>query len=42
MLTIYDTKSYTEPLPALIKNKKLMTLDLIIGSVKDAELQPAG
>jgi hypothetical protein len=24
---IYDTKSYTEPLPALIKNKKIDQLD---------------
>ncbi len=34
---IYDTKSYTQPVPYLIKNKKLDSLDLIIGSVKDAE-----
>jgi len=35
--TIYDTKSYTQPVPYLIKNKKLDSLNLIIGSVKDAE-----
>ncbi len=35
--TIYDTKSYTLPIPTLIKNKKLDKLDLIIGSVKDFE-----
>jgi hypothetical protein len=34
---IYDTRSYTEPLSALIKNKKLDGLDLIIGSVRDAD-----
>ena len=34
---IYDTKSYAEPLPALIKNKKIDQLDLIIGSVRDLE-----
>ena len=34
---IYDTKSYTEPLSALIKNKKIDNLDLIIGSVRDSE-----
>lgn len=35
--TIYDTKSYTQPVPYLIQNKKLDSLQLIIGSVKDAE-----
>jgi len=35
--TIYDTKSYTQPVPYLIQNKKLDSLNLIIGSVKDAE-----
>ncbi len=35
--TIYDTKSYTQPIPYLILNKKLDSLNLIIGSVKDAE-----
>jgi hypothetical protein len=34
---IYDTKSYTEPLSSLIKNKKLDNLDLIIGSVRDVD-----
>src|SRR5665647_1258423 len=32
---IYDTKSYTSPVDQLIKSKKLDSLDLIIGSVKD-------
>lgn len=35
--SIYDTKSYKESVPDLIKNKKLDSLQLIIGSVKDAE-----
>jgi len=35
--SIYDTKSCKEPVPDLIKNKKLDSLQLIIGSVKDAE-----
>ena len=35
--TIYDTKSFSEPLSLLIKNKKLDKLDLLIGSVKDIE-----
>jgi len=40
---IYDTKSYTQDVPYLIRNKKLDSLNLIIGSVKDAEyLQLAG
>lgn len=34
---IYDSKSYTQPVNQLIKNKKLDSLDLIIGSVKDAD-----
>lgn len=34
---IYDTKSYTLPVDQLIKSKKIDSLDLIIGSVKDAE-----
>jgi ABC-type branched-subunit amino acid transport system substrate-binding protein len=34
---IYDTKSYTQTIPNLIKSKKLDSLQLIIGSVKDAE-----
>ncbi len=35
--SIYDTKSFTESVPNLIRNKKLDSLQLIIGSVKDAE-----
>lgn len=35
--TIYDSKSYTQPVSWLIQNKKLDSLQLIIGSVKDAE-----
>ncbi len=35
--SIYDTKSYTEKVPDLIRNKKLDSLQLIIGSVKDEE-----
>lgn len=34
---IYDTKSYTNSLNYLIENKKLDSLDLIIGSVRDAD-----
>ena len=34
---IYDTRSYTEPLSALIKSKKIDNLDLIIGSVRDID-----
>ena len=34
---IYDTKSYKEPLSALIKNNKLDKLDLLIGPVRDFE-----
>ncbi|MEN9570292.1 MAG: hypothetical protein RL172_1523 [Bacteroidota bacterium] len=34
---IYDTRSYTEPLSSLIKNKQLTQLDLIIGSVRDID-----
>ncbi len=41
--TIYDSKSYNQPVSWLIQNKKLDSLQLIIGSVKDAEyLQLAG
>ena len=36
---IYDTKSYTQPLPWLMKNKLLDSLDLIIGSVKDVDFK---
>lgn len=35
--TIYDTRSYSSPVQYLIQNKKLDSLQLIIGSVKDAE-----
>lgn len=35
--TIFDTKSFSEPLALLIKNNKLDKLDLIIGSVKDID-----
>ena len=34
---IYDSKSYTQPINTLIKNKSLDSLDLIIGSVKDED-----
>jgi hypothetical protein len=33
----YDTRSYSEPLSFLIKNNKLDSLNLLIGSVKDAD-----
>ena len=36
---IYDTKSYTQSLPWLIKNKLLDSLDLMIGSVKDIDFK---
>jgi hypothetical protein len=36
---IYDTKSFTEPLKRLIQNKKLDSIDLIIGSVKDVDFK---
>jgi len=35
--TIYDTKSYSQPLSYLIKNNKLDNTDLLIGSVKDVD-----
>lgn len=35
--TVYDTKSFSQPMPNLIKNKKLEHLDLIIGAVKDQD-----
>jgi hypothetical protein len=35
--TIYDSKSYTQPISWLIKYKKLDNIDLIIGSVKDPD-----
>jgi len=34
---IYDSKSVTQPILTLIKNKKLDNIDLIIGSVKEPE-----
>jgi hypothetical protein len=34
---IYDSKSFTQPIPWLIKYKKLDSIDLIIGSVKDPD-----
>jgi hypothetical protein len=36
---IYDTRSFSQPLPWLIQNKLLDSLDLIIGSVKDTDLK---
>ena len=35
--SIYDTKSYTEKIPDLIRDKKLDSLQLIIGSVRDED-----
>jgi hypothetical protein len=35
--SIFDTKSYTEKLSDLIKNKKLDSLNLIIGNVRDED-----
>lgn len=35
--SIFDTKSYTKKVPDLIQSKKLDSLQLIIGSVKDEE-----
>jgi hypothetical protein len=35
--SIYDTRSYTRNIPYLINNKNIDSLDLIIGSVKDAD-----
>lgn len=35
--TIYDSKSYTQPVSLLISSKSLDSLDLIIGAVKDDE-----
>ena len=37
--TLYDTKSYTQSVAQLIKDKKLDNLDIIIGSVKDFEFK---
>ena len=36
---IYDSKSFTQPISWLIKYKKLDSIDLIIGSVKDPDYQ---
>ncbi|MEO6453039.1 MAG: hypothetical protein ABIN97_03150, partial [Ginsengibacter sp.] len=36
---IFDTKSFTEPLTQLIQNKKLDSINLIIGSVRDIDLK---
>jgi hypothetical protein len=36
---IYDTKSFYQPLPWLIQNKIIDSLDLIIGSVRDSDLK---
>jgi hypothetical protein len=35
--SIYDSKSYVQNIPSLIRNKELDSLDLIIGSVKEDE-----
>ncbi len=37
--SIYDSKAYVQNIPWLIQNKKLDSLDLIIGSLKDAEFK---
>ena len=36
---IYDTKSYSQPLSWLIKNKLLDSIDLMIGAVKDIDFK---
>jgi hypothetical protein len=36
-VTIYDSKSYRQPIPWLIKYNRLSNVDLIIGSVKDPD-----
>ena len=36
---IYDTKSFLQSIPWLIQNKLLDSIDLIIGSVRDADLK---
>ncbi len=36
---IYDTKSFTEPLTQLIQNKRLDSINLIIGSVRDMDFK---
>ena len=35
--TVFDSKAYTKTIPWLIQNQKLDSLNIIIGSVKDAE-----
>ena len=35
--SIFDTKSYTEKIPDLVRSKKLDSLNLIIGSVRDED-----
>jgi hypothetical protein len=35
--SVYDTRSYSEKIPDLIRNKKLDSLQLIIGSVRDED-----
>jgi len=35
--SIYDTRSYTKSIPYLISNKSIDSINLIIGSVKDAD-----
>jgi len=37
VVSIYDSKSYNEPVATLIKEKKLDSVDIIIGAIKDAE-----
>ncbi len=37
--SFYDTRSYTQPLTSLIKSHKLDSLNLLIGSVKDADFK---
>ncbi|MEO5781677.1 MAG: ABC transporter substrate-binding protein [Ginsengibacter sp.] len=36
---IYDTRSFLQPIPWLIQNKLLDSIDLIIGSVKDVDFK---
>jgi hypothetical protein len=36
---IYDTKSFYQPIPWLIQNKTLDSIDLLIGSVKDVDFK---
>ena len=37
--TIYDSRAYQQDIPWLIRNRKLDSLDIIIGNVKDAEFR---